>query len=444
LLCAVPLTHFMPAPVSAPTPDPTIATATAPLAVHHDPEFRRLWTAGLLGSLVRWLEILVFGVFTYQQTQSAFWVASMTMLRMLPLALFGVLLGAVSMRTSRRRGLLVGNAVLLVTSLVLCTVAAYGALAVWHLALASFIGGLAWAADTPMRRGLMGDVVGAARMGQAMALDAVATNGSRLAGPGLGGVLLAHGGMALVFLFCALLYVPVLAALARLPEHHTARAALQPLPTSRLLDGFRAARDSPALAATLWVTVVFNLFCWPVLSMVPVIGAERLQLSTQSIGLLASMDGIGALLGALGLALLARRWRYGSVYVGGLLLFLAALPVFALSAHPLLTGAALVLMGLGQAGFAVMQSTLVFIAAPPSRRMGAMGLLTMCVGMAPVGFLLVGWLAERLGAPTAAVTCSLSGFVVMALSVRWWRACLHASEAMPARDTAAGLRAPGR
>jgi MFS family permease len=394
-------------------------------AVHHDPEFRRLWTAGLLSSLVRWLEVLVFGVFTYQQTQSALWVASMTMLRMLPLALFGVLLGAVAMRVSRRVCLLVGNAVLLATSLVLCTVAVYGALEVWHLAVVSFIGGVAWAADTPMRRGLMGDVVGAARMGQAMALDAVATNGSRLAGPGLGGVLLAQGGMAMVFLFCALLYVPVLAALARLPDRRFVNAAGKSVPKIRLLDGFRAARDSRALAATLWITVVFNLFCWPVLSMVPVIGAERLQLSTQSIGLLASMDGIGALLGALGLAVLSHRGSYGAVYVGGLLLFLAALPVFALSSHPWLTGAALVLMGLGQSGFAVMQSTLVFIAAPPSRRMEAMGLLTMCIGTAPLGFLMVGWLAERLGAPAAAVICSACGFAVMALSLRWWRPCLH-------------------
>jgi MFS family permease len=421
----------MPAPVAPHRPKPpTDATTTTSYPVHHDPEYRRLWTAGLLSSLVRWLEILVFGIFTYQQTHSAFWVASMTMLRMLPLALFGVLLGAVSMRASRRTGLLIGNATLLATSLVLCTVAAFGALEVWHLAGASFIGGVAWAADTPMRRGLMGDVVGAARMGQAMALDAVATNGSRLAGPGLGGVLLAHGGMALVFLFCALLYLPVLAALVSLPERVTARIARDArnaAPKSRLLDGFRAARNSPALAATLWITVVFNLFCWPVLSMVPVIGAERLHLSTQSIGLLASMDGIGALLGALSLTVMARRWPYGAVYVGGLLLFLAALPVFALSVHPVLTGAALVLMGLGQAGFAVMQSTLVFIAAPPSRRMEAMGLLTMCVGMAPVGFLLVGWLAERLGAPMAAVICSLSGFAVMALSLRWWRPCLEAS-----------------
>ena len=310
----------------------------------------------------------------------------------------------------------------------LCAVAAFGALEVWHLAIASFIGGVAWAADSPMRRGLMGDVVGAARMGQAMALDAVATNGSRLAGPGLGGVLLAHGGMTLVFLFCALLYVPVLAALARLADRREPRGSHKTALKPALFGGLAVARDNPRLAAVLWVTVVFNLFGWPVLSMVPVIGAERLHLGTQGIGLLGSMDGIGALVGATALAVMARRWPYGAVYVGGLLLFLVLQPVYALSAYPVLTGAAMVLMGVGQAGFAVMQSTLVFIAAPPARRMEAMGLLTMCIGTAPLGFLLVGGLAARLGAPTAVVLCSVAGFAVMAFSVRWWRACLNVAE----------------
>ena len=57
-------------------------------SLFRDGDFRRLWAIGLISFLVRWLEILVFGIFVYQQTGSAFMVASMTMLRLLPLALF--------------------------------------------------------------------------------------------------------------------------------------------------------------------------------------------------------------------------------------------------------------------------------------------------------------------------------------------------------------------
>jgi MFS family permease len=401
--------------------------AATPAALHRDAQFRRLWAVGLLSSMVRWTEVLVFGVFTYQQTNSALWVASMMMLRMLPLSLFGVAMGAMAARISRRAALLASQAVLLATTLVLLLVSALDALQIWHLAVASFISGAVWAGDMPMRRGFMGEVVGPSRMGQAMAFDAVANNGSRLVGPGAGGLLLAGGGMSAVFAVGAVLYLAVLMLVSGLAKE-------APVGTERvrsdgawsmLVGGFRIARETPRLAATLCITVIFNIFCWPAISLVPVIGQDRLQLDTQAIGLLASMDGLGSLVGALVLAALAHRLRQGHVYIGSTVLFLLMLPVFALSVQPLLSGAALAFIGAGQGGFAVMQSTLAFLSVPQQRRMEAMGLLTMCIGIAPLGFLLIGWLGEAIGAPRAAVVSSAAGLATLALTWRLWRPCLR-------------------
>ena len=394
-------------------------------AIHDDPQFRRLWVAGLLGSLVRWLETLAFAVFTFQQTGSAFWVVNMTMLRMLPMALFGLAVGALAARISRRTVLLGSTATLFVTTLGLLVVSVLGAIEVWHLALASFINGMAWVCDMPVRRGLMGDIAGPPRMSRAMALDAVATNGCRLAGPGLGGLALAYGELPLVFLVTAILYVPMLAALVALSDRPPAEDPPELSLRSLLTGGVQAARESPRLTGTLCITVIFNLFGWPVLSMVPVIAQEHLRLSTQGTGLLASMDGVGALVGALLLTALARRVWQGHVYVGGVVLFLALLPAFALSRHALLTAFVLFVIGVGQAAFAVMQSTLVYLSVPPRRRLDAMGLLTMCIGIAPVGFLFLGWLAQRFGAPAAAVTCSVVGLACVLLTWPLWRPCVR-------------------
>jgi MFS family permease len=407
------------------TPSETQATASSP--IHHDGQFRRLWSVGLLTSLVRWLDVLTFSVFAYQLTRSAFWVASMMMLRMLPLALFGAAFGALAARIPRRTGLLVSQGVLLATTLLLLLVSLMDALAVWHLAVASFLSGTVWAGDMPMRRGFIGDVVGPPRMSQAMALDAVANNGSRLVGPSLGGLLLAGGGMPAVLAVDAVLYLAVIAALLGLSRSAATPADEAPRGSvlSMLSSGLQAVRERPRLAATLCNTIIFNIFCWPVISMVPVIGKERLNLNTEGVGLLASMDGLGSLLGAIVLIALARRLRHGVVYMGGTFLFLLMLPVFALSVHPLLSGAALMFIGAGQGGFAVMQSTLVFLSAPPQRRLEAMGLMTTCIGIAPLGFVMVGWLAEWLGAPGAAVACSAGGMVTLALTWRVWRPCLQ-------------------
>jgi len=406
-------------------------TPAAP-AILLEPSFRRLWTAGLLGAFIRWLEMLVFAVFTYQKTQSAAWVASLTMLRMLPMGLFGALFGSVAGHISRRTGLIVTQAVLLATTVALLAIAALGTLEVWHLAVASFINGTAWAGDMPMRRGLMGDIAGAQRMGQAMSLDAVASNGCRLLGPGAGGVLLAHGGMTSVFLCITVLYVLVLVSIMTLADRPRTSRGARPSLLSVLREGVTTARHNKPLRAVLCITMIFNLFAWPTLSMVPVIGEERLHLSTQAIGLLASMDGLGSLVGALVLIAVSRRSRYGLVYVSGVFLFLLALPFFALSHAALLTGTALLVAGIGQSGFGAMQATLVYVAAPANKRAEALGLLTTCIGIAPLGFFTIGWLASWLGASVATVICSACGLASMLLTWPLWRHCLGDPDARPA------------
>jgi MFS family permease len=393
--------------------------------VYRDPQFRKLWLVGMLVSLIRWLEILAYAVFTYDQTQSALWVASLMTLRMLPLALFGLALGALAARVSRRRVLLLTHAALLAISLVLLLLSAFGTIEVWHLALASALHGTVWACDMPMRRALMGDIAGPGRVAQAMSLDAVTSNACRLVGPALGGFLIAHGGLTAVFAVIALIFVPVLVALARLVEPRVEPADHKLSLGAMLTGGFQAARESPLLLAALWLTILFNLFAWPILSMVPVIGREQLQLDPQGVGLLASLDGIGALLGALLLSTVASRLRHGPVYLGAVVGFLLLQMLLAWSTLAWVAGMTLFALGVVQAGFAVMQTTLVYTATPVARRAEAMGLMTMCIGASPLGFLAVGALAERLGAPMATLVCGICGLVGVALTWPLCRACLR-------------------
>lgn len=398
--------------------------------IHRDHQLQRLWAVGMLMSMIRWLEILAFAVFTYDQTKSALWVASLMMLRLLPMSLFGLALGALASHMSRRRLLIVMHAGLFVTCFLLLSASVFGAIEVWHLAVASFINGIVWAGDMPLRRALMGDLAGQGRMVQAMSLDAVASNACRLIGPILGGLLLAQGGLEAVLLCATLLYLPVLMALSGLTDSPPAHAAATKPTIRKLLQrGLYAARESRPLQSILWITILFNLFAWPVLSMIPVIGRDQLQLDAQGVGLLASLDGIGSLLGALTLSYLARHLRHGPVYLGAVLLFLLLQVAFAWSYYVLLTGIILFLIGVVQAGFAVMQPTLVYGSVKADQRLDAMGLMTMCIGVAPLGFLAIGWLAVHLGAPMAALTCAVSGLVVMALTWPLCRACFKHSGA---------------
>ena len=81
------------------------------------PDFRRLWLIGLVVFAVRWLEMLVVGVFVYQHTGSAFQVAMMTLLRMAPMVLFGPVIGAVAERFERRNAQILVGVILMVSAI---------------------------------------------------------------------------------------------------------------------------------------------------------------------------------------------------------------------------------------------------------------------------------------------------------------------------------------
>ncbi len=179
-------------------------------------------------------------------------------------------------------------------------------------------------------------------------------------------------------------------------------------------------RREPRLVGALLITLLFNLFGWPATSMIPVIGQDRLGLGPGGIGLLAGMDGIGAFLGAVVIAVLAKPQHYKAIYLGGIALYFAMLPVFAWAGDPLLAGAALLLVGIGGAGFAIMQPTLIILGTPAEMRSRVLGLLSVCIGLGPIGFLVLGVLAEAVGASLATAAMGLGGLAALALTRRWW------------------------
>ncbi|UCE30690.1 MAG: MFS transporter [Burkholderiales bacterium] len=387
-----------------------------------EPDFRRLWYVGIAVYVVRWLEILAVGVFTYQKTGSAFLVAMLTMLRMLPLGLFGAFFGAVADRVERRGALIFIVAASLAVSVVLAVIAVSGHLEVWHLAVASFIGGVGWATDNPVRRVMIGQVAGPDRMSGAMSLDVGTNNASRMTGPMVGGALLALTGIAGAFALCAVLYLFGLVAAMRVRHQDSGAPALAAPVLAGVMESIAVARRDPRLLGTLLITLIFNLFGWPFTSMVPVIGQDRLGLAAEGIGVLASMDGVGSLLGAMAVGVLARPSNYRLLYVGGVAGFLVMMPVFALSTSAVLGGGALLFSGFAQAGFSIMQATIIYVASPPQMRSRMLGLLTVCIGVAPVGFAHVGLLADAIGAHRAGPLMAFEGLVALALTWRWWRA----------------------
>jgi predicted MFS family arabinose efflux permease len=251
-------------------------------------------------------------------------------------------------------------------------------------------------------------------------LDVGANNASRMVGPSIGGLLLATIGIEGAFLLSVVMYAAALAAAVTV-RSHIRRAAGSGAILARIAKGLAIVRADKRLIGTLIVTIIYNVFAWPFTSMIPVIGRDRLLLGPEGVGVLASLDGIGAFVGALVLALwLTPRW-YARAYVGGVILYMIMLIVFAAVTSPAIAGFALLLTGFGGAGFSTMQATIVYLAAPPEMRSRILGVLSVCIGTGPIGFVWLGWLADTIGANYATAVTGAMGLLALAVTWRLWR-----------------------
>lgn len=388
-------------------------------------DFRRLWFVGLAICIVRWLEMLALALFAYQLTGSAFVVAMLTMLRLLPMGLFGAVIGAAAERLDRRRALVLVVSTSMVVTLTLGILASLGAIEVWHLAVASFINGTGWAADHPVRRMMIGDAVGAERIGAALSVDTATNNGSRVLGPMLSGLLLAEYGITSVFWFSLALYTPALVASLRIGMRRQAAATKPASFITSIREGLAWLHRDRRLIGVFVMTIIFNVFGWPATSMVPVIGTDYLSLGPKGVGLLASCDGMGGLLGALLIAAVARAAWYGRIYVSAVALYLVMVVFFATAPGIPVAAVSLFLGGMFGAGFAVMQATLVYRAAPIEMRARLLGLVSVCIGTGPIGFLYLGFLAEMFTPRTATVALAAQGVLVILLTRRYWLGVLR-------------------
>ena len=385
-----------------------------------NPRFLVVWVVGGLTGIVRWLQLLVLGLYTFQLTESPLLVSLVPMLWMLPLALCGPFVGVVADRVSRK-ALLVGSLVLaLAVSVVMAIASSAAALGFPWIAAASVISGIFWATDMPVRRRLLGDLSDG-DLAAAMSLDSATSNATRMAGPVLGGVVLQTFSLSGVFLLSAGVFAVCLVAIALTPVPGTARPAQSTHFVRELVSGIRFVAGDARLRWVFGITIVFNVFGFPFTSMIPVIGSGQLGLDPAMVGLLGSTEGFGAFIGAIVIAMAVRPRAFASLYVWGTTAYLAL--VGCLGMVSLFSGGAVfpfvaaagVLLAIGLAGacFSAMQSTLSYLNALPEYRSRVLGVLTLCIGTGPIGFLHVGWLAETFGAPVALMVTASEGLLAL-------------------------------
>ncbi|BBK41885.1 MFS transporter [Allostella vacuolata] len=391
-----------------------------PRALLADRDYLRLWLVGGFANAVRWLELLAAGVFAYDLTGSGLVVAAMTAARMLPMLLVGALAGAVADAVNRRTLLLAGQAATAASASIVCLLALLDLVTLWHIAAAGTVSGIVWAGEMAVRRRMVSEVAGPTRIGPAIALDTVTNSVTRMAGPVLGGLLLEKVGIAGVYFLSALLYFLGFVLVLGLRYSQEARPLRILQIPGDIAAGFAVARKSELILAILATTVVMNAFGFAYTAMIPPIGRQEFGVSPTLVGVLASAEAGGSLLGGLLLASGRLTLARGRLFIAGAFGLMMAVALAALAPWYMLAFFLLLLGGFGTCSFASMQSTLILTEAPPEMRSRLMGIVTVCIGTGPVGVLAVGALSDVIGPRQAMLAMALAGLAgLAAIYLRW-------------------------
>lgn len=408
----------------------------------------RLFYSGQLISLTgTWMQMVAQSWLVYRLTGSAATLGFVAFAGQMPGFLLAPVGGAVADSFSRHRILIATQTLAMLLAFALAALTLTGSIAVWHVYTLAGLLGVVNAFDIPARQAFVADLVNRDDLVNAIALNSSMINGARLVGPAMAGVLVATIGEGWCFFVNAVSYVAVLAGLLRMrvEAKRELNVSERRSPIRRIVEGFSFVGRTGPIRALIILLGLVSLLGMPYTVLMPVFADRILHVGAGGLGVLLGAAGVGALCAAL--LLLARRgvrgmgrWvAFSSAGFGASLILFSQVHVFWLAV------AVLVCIGFSMIIQVASSNTLVQAMVPNELRGRVMAVYSMMfLGMAPLGALLAGWLAERVGADNT-VAIGGAGCVVSALvfSLRL-PALRREARKLLAVETSAGVAAPGR
>jgi MFS family permease len=356
----------------------------------------RIFFSGQLVSLAgSWMQNVALAWLVVELSHSPLAVGALMFCRFIPFTFFGLVAGVLVDRFETRRLVMATQAAAMTVSILLAAIALTDRATLPLVYLLAALGGVALAFDAPGRQALTFQMVGPQELPNAVALNAGLFNASRVIGPALAGAVIATVGTGVCFVVNAVSFLAVLAALASMREeelHSIGRSSSAGI-VRGTREAFAFARNDPQLRIVFAVVTIVSTVGFNFHVLVPLLASSTLDVGPEGFGFLSAGFGLGALLGALASATShGASWRllaFGGGGFGVLSLLLAPVQ------HPLVAGGLLIAIGVCFTLFTANANALVQLGAPDHLRGRLIGLyLFAFVGLAPLGGLLAGWLAD--------------------------------------------------
>ncbi|GAC1533554.1 MAG: MFS transporter [Candidatus Velthaea sp.] len=366
-----------------------------------------------------WISAIAQGWLILKLTNSPFWLGAVAAAGQLPFLLFSLAGGDIADRFDRRAVIALNNIAIAFVALVTAGLVAAGGITVWWLVILGFIAGTITALEHPVDRAWLYDLVEGKALGSSIALSSLEWSVARTFGPAAGGAAVAFIGVAAGYVAYAALVIPI-ALLAIVLRARRSGGESQEPSTS-------GAGNMHAITVFSFFIATFTIGVTPYITLLPELARNGFGLDARGYGLMAAAGGIGAIGGAIVLALAGDLRSKGRIvpiasFIGAALLFAftrvhAVLPAVML----------LVLMGAVDTLMYALANTYVQEIAGDGTRGRANAIFSLAfLGGIPIGALALGALAARIGTD-AALAWSASAVCIAA--VLFWFAAPQAREA---------------
>jgi MFS family permease len=384
----------------------------------------RLFFSGQLISLIgTWMQTVAQAWLVYRLTHQASMLGLVAFTGQIPVFLLAAVGGMAADRMRAHTLVVITQSTSMVLTLILAILTLTGHVHIWHIITTSLALGVVNAFDIPARQVFVAQTVERPDLMNAIALNSSMFNGARIVGPAVAGILVASVGEGWCFLINSVSYIAVILGLLamRLDAAHLRRA---PKGGTSILEGFRFILEAHPVRDLLLLLGMLSLMGMSYSVLMPIFADQILHGGAKAMGILMGASGIGALAGAFSLAIKNSAKGLGRWIAMSALGFGASLIVFSLSRNFLLSVVIMVPVGFTLMVEMASSNTLIQMMIPDVLRGRVMSVYSMSfMGMAPIGALLSGTLAHKLGAPLTVALggggCILAGLIFTLRLPRW-------------------------
>ncbi len=382
-------------------------------------DFALFWVGQCVSQAGSFIEMTATTYLLYAITSSPVLLGLGGLVRGIPLLTLSLVGGALADRIDKKRLVLFTQCAQVVTSLVLGTLVAGGAIQFWHIYVIGFVNSTLAAFEAPARNSFYPSLIPRADFQGAVTLNSAILRLSTLLGPAIAGILIASVGPASPFFVNAASYFAIIVALLAIRTKFTAAGGTRVSLWSAAWGGIEYARQNAVLPLILTTEAALSIFGHNS-ALVTIFARDVLHVGPEGLGLLLSSVGAGAIVGTIALVATGEVRRKGALMIAAGGLYAAGLFGFAVSTSFALSMAALFLIGVADAGWGAMRNTIAQLATADAYRGRVMSMITVTSrGLSNAGQIETGVIVAAVGpAAGAAINAVLVGMSVATVALR--------------------------